>query len=63
MVTFGKEIRDTLLTEFFVNINKVHDWRNYVPDELKECWYELTDRERYIIYLLCEERATMEDWD
>lgn len=47
----------------FKNAGKVHDWRNYVPDEMKNNWNKLTDRERMIIIIICDEIASQEDWD
>ena len=42
---------------------KVHDWRNYVPDEWVEKWDDLTERERKIIAVMVEIQADKEEWD
>lgn len=34
-----------------------HDWRNYVPKEIKICWEKLTDREKKLIFIVCESIA------
>lgn len=47
----------------FDNVHKVHDWKNYVPEELSEHWYELTERERKLIFILTEPMADREEWD
>jgi len=43
--------------------SRVHDWRNYVSDELIMIWKSLTERERYFIYVMAQDRADLEDWD
>jgi len=47
----------------FDKVGKVHDWRNYVPEEYKNDWEQLTTRERMIIINLCQIQADKEDWD
>jgi hypothetical protein len=43
--------------------NKVHDWRNYVPDEIKVIWDTLTPREKELIQKTAEVPAFAEEWD
>lgn len=43
--------------------SRVHDWRNYIPEELTMIWKSLTDRERFFIYVMAQDRADLEDWD
>lgn len=47
----------------FQNVGKVHDWRNYVPYEWQEKWFEFTERERQIIAVMAETQADKEEWD
>lgn len=47
----------------FEKAGRVHDWRNYVPDKLKENWDELTEESRACIYLICDTVAGEEHWD
>jgi len=54
---------DCLKKPEFEKATKIHDWRNYVPDQLIEDWNNLTMRERQIIYFMAEERASIEEWD
>lgn len=42
------------------NASRVHDWRNHVPDAIAEMWNELTERERRLIILVCEQSADPE---
>lgn len=43
--------------------SKVHDWRNYVPNDFQENWNKLTERERKIIVVMAQLRANEEEWD
>jgi hypothetical protein len=47
----------------FDNIGKVHDWRNYVLQEIRNEWHNLTIRERWIIYTICLSISDNEEWD
>ena len=47
----------------FTTTSKTHDWRNYVPEEWIKLWKSFTDRERYFIYTMAEEKAESENWD
>jgi len=47
----------------FENKTRVHDWRNYVPDEWIKEWSSLTDREKKIIAVMAETQADKEEWD
>ena len=42
---------------------EVHDWRNYIPPEAKECWSDLTHRERGLLYIMADAQAGAEEWD
>lgn len=47
----------------FENKGTVHDWRNYVFEELEEKWEYLTNRERKIIAYMAKYQADREEWD
>lgn len=55
-----ENLRDVNFSEFF---DKVHDWRNYVPEKYTETWLLLSDETRTAIYEICEDRANDEEWD
>lgn len=55
----GKKIEDP---DWTIN-NKVHEWRNHVPEELKEAWPFMSQTERMLVYLLAAKAASEEDWD
>lgn len=42
---------------------RVHNWRNYVSDEVKEAWDSFTDQQKAMLARMCYVRASMEDWD
>lgn len=62
-----KETNDTAFCKFenqnFGDAVILHDWRKYVPEEIIEIWNDLTDRERKIIFIMCEPIADREEWD
>lgn len=47
----------------FSNDKKTHNWQNYVPDELQKDWNLLTEREKKIIFVMADDRASAENWD
>jgi hypothetical protein len=42
---------------------RVHDWRNYVPDGIRDCWGQLSPDARIIAYAFAQLLADDEDWD
>lgn len=63
LVNDSLDILNKSAIDVFQNIQKVHDWRNYVPDELIEGWDILTDTEKSIIHSFAVKRAGSEIWD
>lgn len=47
----------------FDKARRVHDWRNYIPDEIREVWSSMTVESRVVTYILAEKQANAEDWD
>ena len=47
----------------FDKATRVHDWRNYVPQEFKDKWDDFTLREKEIIFKMAEIQADNEEWD
>ena len=41
---------------------RVHDGRNYVPEEIEALWPYLTDRERHIVAIITNKIALNEEW-
>lgn len=44
-------------------MRRVHEWRRYIPQVLRENWKALTAEARIAVYLMAEEQANNEDWD
>jgi hypothetical protein len=47
----------------FNNANHCHDWRNYVNEDFKRMWPDLTRREKLIIAYFADVQAQQEEWD
>ena len=45
------------------DIGKVHDWRNYVPEDVKRMWRTFDDCQRDAIQAMAQEVADKEVWD
>lgn len=41
----------------------VHDWRGYVPRELREAWGDLNQETREVAHYMAEKQADREVWD
>jgi len=42
---------------------KVHDWRNHVPEHIREMWFTFTQEQRYALYAWADELAGREEWE
>ena len=42
---------------------KVHDWRNYISDELRGIWHTFTPEQRRAIANNAQDIADREEWD
>lgn len=60
-----KEYKDIGSTENpqFEKSRKCHDWRNYVPDKIRDIWGALSDETRIMVFLTAEKQSNLEDWD
>ena len=47
----------------FENAGKVHDWRNYIFEELKFIWPELSRENKMIAFMHAAYDADNEEWD
>jgi hypothetical protein len=43
--------------------SRVHDWRNYVPNELKPFWSRLSHEARLVLLLVAIEASGREEWE
>lgn len=42
---------------------RVHNWRNYTTQELRDHWSNMTDATKKIVAAALDEIADREDWD
>jgi hypothetical protein len=47
----------------FDKSRRCHDWRNYIPDELRLAWKDLSYEARIAVFVAAEKQAHKEDWD
>lgn len=45
------------------NTQRVHDWKNYISEELQAAWNTFTLYQKSIIAANAQEQASGEDWD
>lgn len=44
-------------------VGKVHDWRNYISDRVREMWSTFSDEQLIAIVEQAYEEASKEHWD
>jgi hypothetical protein len=44
-------------------VSRVHNWRNYISDEVKELWSTFTDQQKQALARMAQVIADREDWD
>lgn len=42
---------------------RVHNWRNYINDDLREMWHTFTIEQKRAISKNADEQASDEEWD
>jgi len=42
---------------------KVHEWKNYISQEIRETWGEFTDAQKQALARQAEDNASDEEWD
>lgn len=42
---------------------RVHDWRNYISDEVQAMWPDFTDEQRMALYRQADSIAEREEWE
>ena len=47
----------------FENESRVNNWRNYVPDELKNHWSSMSVEARQVAIVMAESQSDKEEWD
>jgi hypothetical protein len=54
---------EAILRPAWKKVRRTNDWRNYIPDAMRERWLRLSDDARVAAYILAEQIAEIEDWD
>jgi len=42
---------------------RVHEWKHYVSDRVKELWHSFTSEQKVAIAAQADDQASREDWD
>ena len=42
---------------------RVHDWRNYISEEVREMWHTFTDEQKAALARQANIEASMENWE
>lgn len=45
------------------NISRVHDWKNYISDEVADTWDEFTEKQKMSIARMANDTASNENWE
>lgn len=45
------------------NTSRVHDWRNYISEEMQQIWDTFSEEQKRVIYENTESMANREEWD
>lgn len=43
--------------------DRVHNWRNYIPDTFRTHWAALHPETRLALYVMAQAQASNEEWD
>ena len=54
---------DNYLDPDWDGAGKVHDWRNYISDELMAAWFTFTPEQKRLISENADTIASREEWD
>ena len=55
--------KETVNVPHFEEKNRVHNWRNYIPQPIKKHWGELPEETRILLFVLAEEQTDYEEWE
>lgn len=47
----------------WVNVHRVHDWRNHISEDVQEMWQTFTEPQKLAIAKMAQARADAEGWD
>ena len=58
-----KELRKIVEDPLWEETSRIHNWRNYIPDVVKENWKYLSWDAKAIAFLMAEEQVNKEEWE
>lgn len=47
----------------FDNLNRIHNWHNYIPDDLQAVWAQLSEETRAALFVVAQLLADNEEWE
>ena len=47
----------------FSDIGRVHDWRNYISDEVREMWGTFSSAQKLALFRQADQCADRENWE
>lgn len=54
---------DRIIYPDFGSAGKSHDWRNYIPLEVRDLWDKLDIDGQILVFYLAQQLADTENWD
>lgn len=59
----GAEIPKDYSNPDWEEYDLVHNWRNHIPEEVKDIWHTFTNHQKQILAMCAAQSADNEDWD
>lgn len=60
---YNKQALESVNNPEWSNSRRMHDWRNYISEEIKEAWYSFTETQRMMLYRQADKRADEEEYE
>lgn len=61
MYKFNTE--EEFLNPDWTDTSRVHNWRNYVSDRVRQIWHTFTDEQKIALGEQAAEQSSKEEWD
>lgn len=58
-----KNVPEDFINPDWKNKERVHEWKNYVSNEIQNIWHSFNLEQKATIALQAREQASQEDWD
>jgi hypothetical protein len=56
-------LKEQALNPKWDKAGRVHDWRNYVSENVRALWHTFTEEQKYALVEQADNQASYEDWD